>query len=539
MSAQGAFTFVLNGHLPYTRLPGPFGDIGTHEVLAETYIPLLQTLYDLKDAGVSYTLTLSLSPLLLEQLIDPETRTNFDQYLEEKTQAARQDRSQYARDKSGHLYYLSGWYAQWYERLRAAFNDRFHRDLAGAFRRLQDEGHLEIITSAATYAYLPLIQHDSALRGQIKTAVRSYRRIFERQPTGIWLPGAGYRPGLEQILADEGIKVLITEPHLIAGGQPVGVAAGDVIGPYHAIKQIYALPLGQLRPVSPLNIHQPYYIGSTDVAAVVRDDRSTMQVWGALLGYPGDVDYRDFHRIASTSGLNYWRVTGMQVDPHDKDFYHPDWATYKVEQHAEHFAHLVGDMIRQEYQETGQIGLIATVLDVQLIGHWWFEGAAWLGRVLRHLATTAAIELTTVSRFVTDHAPAASVSLTEGSWGVGGDHFVWDNPMTHWLWEIAHQAEARMAALAARFAQPDDDTRAVLNQAARELLLLESSDWALQITTRQDRQHAIQRFYRHLERFDRLAASLENGQPDRALADAFQVVDHVFSDVDYRFFAGS
>jgi 1,4-alpha-glucan branching enzyme len=537
VSAQGAFTFILHGHLPYMRLPGPFGEVTTYEVTSETYVPLLQALYNLKDAGVKFNLTISLTPVTVEQFTDHNDIENFDRYLDEKIAAARHDSHTFSPDDDPHLHYLAGWYANWYTQIKTAYNERFGRNLTQAFRQLQDEGYIEIATSAATHAYLPLLGHESAIRGQIKTAIHSYERAFGRRPTAMWLPAAGYRRGLEALLADEGFKVFFSEPHMIGGGKPIGVAAGDVLGPYNTIKQLYSFGQSEPAPLNTATTRQVYRVSNSNVAVIGRDDRTTMQVWGSRLGYPGDVDYRESQRISSSSGLNYWRVTGERVDPHDKDLYHPDWATYKVDQHAEHFAHLVGDMMRSYQRDTGQFGLIAAIYDVRLFGHWWFEGSRWMEQVLRHLATTPDIELTSASRFIEEHPPQSSIQLAEGSWGVGGGHFIWDNPETRWLWQHIHEAEARMEKLAGQFENASEDERFVLNQAARELMLMQSSDWPVMMMTRRDRRFAIQQFNRHLERFERLAASLEARQPDRELADAFWAVDYVFAELDYRAFA--
>jgi 1,4-alpha-glucan branching enzyme len=85
--------------------------------------------------------------------------------------------------------------------------------------------------------------------------------------------------------------------------------------------------------------------------------------------------------------MQYWRVTGAKTDLADKDYYHPDWASYKIDQHAEHFAHLVGDLLRDYNQQTGDYGFISSNYDTELFGHWWYEGVTWLGQVLRHLAS--------------------------------------------------------------------------------------------------------------------------------------------------------
>ena len=69
-----SFTFVLHSHIPYVRKAGrwPHGEEILHEVMAETYIPLLDALYDLKAEGIEPRLTLGLTPILLEQIADAD-----------------------------------------------------------------------------------------------------------------------------------------------------------------------------------------------------------------------------------------------------------------------------------------------------------------------------------------------------------------------------------------------------------------------------------------------------------------------------------
>ncbi len=564
MPPLGAFTFVLHTHLPYARLAGrwPHGEEWIHEAATETYLPLLQTLYDLKEQGVYFRLTLGITPVLAEQLVDPDVLDHLDQFLNEKIAAATRDKAIFeaADTANPHLLTLATYYQKNFEAIKAAFHNRFNRDIIGAFRRLQDEGLIEIITSAATHAYLPLLSRDSSINAQIKTAIQSYERLFGRKPSAIWLPECAYRPafvaedghthaGLETFLEQNGLRLFFSETNAITGGQPVGVAAGDVIGPYGYIKRRYVIPSSPTLqiPERPATTFKPYYVSETvagisaeqhsGVAVIGRNNQTGMQVWSAENGYPGDFDYREFHKKAGTSGMQYWRVTGAKIDLADKDYYYPDWASYKVDQHAEHFAHLVGDLLRQYNQQTGDYGLMASNYDTELFGHWWYEGVTWLGQVLRYLATIHDVELTTASEFIQRHPPQDVLHIPESSWGTNGTHFTWDNIETHWMWQPIHQAEVRMENLVARFPQPDDDQRVLLNQIARELLLLQSSDWPFLITTGQAREYAIQRFNGHLERFNKLIASLDTGTPDRSLAEEYYELDKLFPEIDYRWFA--
>ncbi|NJL57277.1 hypothetical protein HC928_20645 [bacterium] len=427
--ALGAFTFVLHSHLPYARLAGrwPHGEAWIHETACDTLIPLLQTLYDLKEDAVEYRLTLSLSPVLLEQLTDPVVLEHFEQYLDDKLAAAERDVQHFTLEgetlatsaADPHLHYMASWYRDWYASINRAYIKRFKRDIVGAFKRLQDSGHVEIITSAATHAYLPLLGEDASIRAQLKAAVASYERCFGRKPAGIWLPECGYRPGLERFLAEAGLKVFFSETHAVTGGQPVGVAAGDVLGLYGRIKRHYVIPESSARhtPRRATTTYKAYRVSGEDIAVMGRDNRTVQQVWSIDWGYPGDFDYREFNKKAGTSGLHYWRVTGAKTDLAHKDYYHPEWAAYKVDQHAEHFAHLVGDLLRDYHNDSGEFGLIASTYDTAIFGQLWFEGLNWLGKVLRHLAQNPDVELTTASAFLQSHTPQESLDLPESVLG--------------------------------------------------------------------------------------------------------------------------
>ncbi len=564
MTTVGAFQFVLHSHIPYARKAGrwPHGEEWLHEAASETYIPLLRMLYELREEGVPYRLAIGITPVLAEQLADADVQEHFETYLAQRITAAEHDVAHFssAEDTADpHLHYLAGWYRDWYCGVRDAFIGQFSRDILGAFRLLQDEGFVEILTSAATHAYLPLLANDSSIRAQLRLGINSYQRHFGRLPRGIWLPECAYRPayyegdtlrpGIEQFLADAGLQFTFGETHAITGGRPVGIAAGDVLGPYGEITRRYAVPIEEKTPSRPATTFQPYRLfdstrsdgdgeGSlTDVSVFGRNDRTGIQVWGADWGYPGDYDYREFHKRAGTSGLQFWRVTNSNADLARKEYYQPEWAAMKCQLHAEHFIQLVYATLR-EYQQTnnGAQGLISSNYDAELFGHWWFEGVDWLGKVLRGLAEHEEIQLTSPGAYLDQCPPTHGIRLPESSWGAGGRHFTWNNGDNRWMWRPIHELEGRMSAVAAQYKRPDADATATLQQAARELLLCQSSDWPFLVSTGQARNYAIQRFSQHAERCNRLLSSLEKGTPDRALADEYWELDKIFPQLDYRLF---
>jgi 1,4-alpha-glucan branching enzyme len=217
MAPIGAFTFVLHAHIPYCRRAGrwPHGEEWLHEAIAETYLPLLDALYDLHEEGVPARLTLSLTPVLAEQLADPLIQEHFIEYAQDRRSRAEQDVARFEAEGNPHLRELARFYVDYYDRRLRSFIHRYGRDLIGAFRRLQEAGVIELITSAATHGYLPLLSRDSSIRGQLRAGIWTYRRFFGRDPFSIWLPECAYRPayrlpdgtirpGLEYFLAREG-----------------------------------------------------------------------------------------------------------------------------------------------------------------------------------------------------------------------------------------------------------------------------------------------------------------------------------------------
>ncbi len=117
---------------------------------------------------------------------------------------------------------LAGQWQRFYESRLVDFTDVYRQDLPGAFRQFQEEGQIEIMVSAATHAYLPLLGLDSSIDAQIGQGVATYRKHFLREPAGMWLPECAYRPesippggcarrGLEAFLAAHHLKYFFVD----------------------------------------------------------------------------------------------------------------------------------------------------------------------------------------------------------------------------------------------------------------------------------------------------------------------------------------
>src|SRR5207247_1454819 len=279
---------------------------------------------------------------------------------------------------------------------------------------------------------------------------------------------------------------------------------------------MYEYRLGQrrldaARDGTGLSPHERYTVsaaGRRKVAILARDPRSSVQVWSADYGYPGDGAYLEFHRKHGMDGLRYWRVTDRRLALPEKVLYDPNAARERAEAHADHFASLVIETLREHREATGRTGVVVAPFDTELFGHWWFEGPWWLEAVLRKLE--GQVDVVTASDFLAAHPPRSTIRLPEGSWGQGGHHWVWLNDGTRWIWEDVYRAEdAFLDVLRATRSRKDPTVRRIVAQLARELLLLESSDWPFLVTTVAAKDYAEARVKEHIGAFDRLRAMME------------------------------
>ncbi len=524
--SQAALVFVLHGHLPYARRQGqwPHGEEWIHEAASTTYIPLLIALTDMAERGVPFRLTIGLTPILMEQLSDAAVIANLETYLLDRLRRAESDRIRFAHEGFAREARVAMMYAEHFDRALEAFQTRFNRNIVAGFAALQRSGHVELMVSAATHGYLPLLGRASSIAAQLQIGIDTYERHVGTKPTSIWLPECAYRPaqgglpGIETFLAAQGLNLFFTEAESL---EEAPLARGDAGRP---------------------TTFRPYHIASSRVSVVGRNARVREQVWSRYEGYPGDRDYREFHRKDAESGLWYWRITGEGVDLGEKDLYEPAWAATKVEAHAHHFVSVVEDEAAKWGATSAIPGLISAAYDAELFGHWWFEGVQWLARVLELAASGNHPTITTATAggYVSTYPATEAITLPPSSWGRYRTDYTWNNAKTAWMWPVVHERERRMEMLVARYPRARGSLRATLAQAGRELLLLESSDWPFLVTTGQADEYATRRFNAHVKRFDRLTTLLDAGTANTSagkhLRTRIEQLDNPFPRLDYHVF---
>ncbi len=524
---KGYVAFVLHAHLPYVRHPeneNMLEERWLFEAISEAYIPLLSAFESLKAENIRYRLTMSITPTLLAMLSDELLQKRYIRYVNKLIELSGKELER-TKDQPD-FRPLARMYHSKYKNDLYVFREKYGCDLVTAFKELQDSGSLEIIASAATHGFLPLLNiPEESLRAQIGIGVKSYERHFGKKPKGIWLPECGYIPEVEGALKENGVEYFITESHGL----------------------LYAKP----RPV--FGTYAPV-VTPGGIVAFARDAESSRQVWSSKEGYPGDYDYREFYRDIgydleldyvkdyicpdgkrTDTGIKYYRVTGKTED---KQPYDPEKAKSKAGLHAGNFMFNREKQIEYLSERMDRPPIVVCPYDAELFGHWWYEGPEWIRSLFEKIGTEQEVfELTTLSEYITEY-PVMQVSAPcPSTWGHKGYNEIWLNSSNDWIYRHLHKSAVRMVELANDYPAASGIKAKALNQAARELLLAQSSDWAFIMKTGTMVQYAENRTRDHIGRFTRLYHDIRENCIDEAWLLETENRDKIFPELDYRIYS--
>ena len=239
--------------------------------------------------------------------------------------------------------------------------------------------------------------------------------------------------------------------------------------------------------------------------------------------------------IKSFTGLKYHRITGKGDW---KEPYHPEWARERAAEHAGNFLFNRQRQIEYLSSYMDQPPIVVAPYDAELFGHWWYEGPQWIDFLFRKMAFDQHdVEAITPWEYLNRFGGYDTAQIPECSWGAGGYHEVWLNGSNDWIYPYLHAAAERISRLVQQIPDASGDQRWALDQAARELLLAQSSDWAFIMKTGTSVEYAVRRTKTHLYRFNRLMDMVESENYDLDYLRAVAERDSLFPDMDYRIFS--
>ena len=527
---KGYLALVLHAHLPFIKhpeYPDFLEEDWFYEAMVETYLPLLNVFEKLTAEGVDFRLTMSVTPPLCNMMSDPLLIDRFKHYLNQRVELSGKE---IERTKGTEFEAVAHMYYDKFRRYKDLFENVYHSHILEGFKKFQDMGKLEIITCGATHGYLPLMVHKESVNAQVKVAAADYRLRFGKSPRGIWLGECAYNPGDDKFLRDEGIRFFFLESHGILHGTP--------------------------RPK--YGIYAPVYCPQTGVAAFARDMESAQQVWSADSGYPGDGRYREFYRdlgydldydyikpylhsdgVRRNIGMKYCKITG-KVPLNEKAPYNPQEARDVAAVHAGNF--MFNRQKQIEYLSTlmDRKPLVVSMYDAELYGHWWYEGIDFLEFLFKKIYYNQTdIKLVTPMEYLDMYPVNQTVQPSMSSWGDKGYHDVWLNAGNDWIYRHLIKAAQRMTEMANQYPNADGLLKRALNQLARELLLMQSSDWAFLMTTGTAKEYSTKRTKDHIKRFNELYEQIKHNRIDEGYVYGLENSDSIFQQIDYNVYSSA
>ncbi|WP_195572038.1 1,4-alpha-glucan branching protein domain-containing protein [Paenibacillus sp. 1001270B_150601_E10] len=516
----GYVALILHAHLPYIRHQEQddlMEERWFFEAMTETYLPLLDSFARLTEEQIPYRISISMSPTLLALMEDPLMQERYEQHLVKSLLLAEKELKRTKDDPKLHataLMYHRRWSA-WLE-----LYDKWDRNIIPAFKQLQQEGSIEIMTCSASHAFLPFVKHPALAHAQIEVGCLEYERHFGIRPRGMWLPECAYSDELSAMLTESGIQYIIIDHH--------------------------ALLLASAKAAS---TYTPIQANGASVKAFARDPYSSEQVWSSHEGYPGDPDYREYYRdigydlgwhdqeewayikpfvlsdgTRMNTGLKYYRVTGTGID---KEPYVEEWANNRAVMHARHFLESREKQLQSIQADASAPPIIVCPYDAELFGHWWYEGPYWIESLFRemHLKQQHAdLKFSFISPidYIHAHPTVESADIPTSSWGRGGYGEVWLQERNDWIYRHLHQTEDRLINIfTMAYDGPEWGFHPVKdrigNQAIRELFLAQSSDWAFIIDADTVPSYAMERTKQHILRCHTLLDMLESGVYDEVV----------------------
>ena len=360
---------------------------------------------------------------------------------------------------------------------------------SAALRGFAERGRIELATTAATHAVLPLLASVPAtFAPRSPSGIAEHRRYFGRPTAGFWLPECAYDRGLDGVLADAGVRYFCVDTH--------------------------AIELASSPPVH--GVYAPLFCPS-GVAAFGRDAECAAP--GLELESKGIPAIRlprvlSRHRLrparASTCGRSCRRAASART-PASSTTASPARAITRSRtippgraprpSCTRRTSSRAGARQIDAPARRGWTGRPSSVcpFDAELFGHWWYEGPIWLDYLCRHVAAPGRCSLTTLDEYLDAH-PTHQVAEPDSQL-VGLQGLPRGLALERERLDLRPPARTPPTAwsrCARRHPEARGTTKRALDQAARELLLAQASDWAFIIARGTVVDYAVRRTTEHL-----------------------------------------
>ena len=523
MNNNPVLSFVLHGHAPFVRhpeQPSPSQELWFFESLSETYIPLLEVFDRLDRDHVPFRMAISLSPTLCHMLNDEFLIKRYLEYTDRQIEFGALELDRSAEDPELNLLVR-----HFYDRIvdkRVFFTERYEKNILKGFDYFQRKGRIEILATAATHAFLPFYTaYPEAVQAQFEVAISTYRTNFERYPSGFWLPEMGWNADLDFWLRSYNFSYTMVDSHALS----------------------YARPLAEKGNFFPARTNQGIVIFGRDfyaaeeMAKIVKDPscRFNSRDQGFELPLDMVMPFLDQQGCRTGTAYKYW---AYGQDGLGNALYNSELACRNMQNHARSFLASILAKLKSagEKMEVSPISLCA--FEADYFGRFWHEGPLFIEALFREGVKMAALQFMTPAECLSkiDLADFQTLTPEFSSWGNNGYAETWLDSSNDWMYRHTMRALERMVEIAERFPNNTGLKERALNQAAREILLVLSSDWSKMLYKEECAEYAHNRIEGSLRNFTTIYEALGSNYISTEWLTQLEKRHNVFPNINYRVF---
>jgi 1,4-alpha-glucan branching enzyme len=436
------------------------------ESLSETYFPLLDMMERLDRDRVPFRLGISVSPILCHQLEDRGLFERYLVYLDRQIEFGKTEIQRCGNNRR--LGELAQYYCGRARRRRDAVTGLWEGNILKALDAFQHKGKIEILAASATHAFLPFyVSYPEAVQAQIEVALSSYHRHFGKFPQGFFLSEMGWIGGLGKFLRAYNLGYTIVEAHGLVHGSPPAER-----GSFYPLRSPHGIFV----------LGRDYYAGEElreiSQGPLYRDNR-----WDSGFELPAEMvaSFLGPEGARRPTGYRY-RSRGAEAAASNRGgegIYDPVAAAVQAAADARIFLQRRLSRLRSAGVLMHEAPLSLWVFKAGGLGRSWYEGFDFLEQIFRQGAAQDDVQFMTPAEYLYKQDSSLFQISQPGysSQGFNGYGETWLDVSNDWMYRHVFRALERMIELAERF--PDDSglKERALNQAAREILLVQSSDW--------------------------------------------------------------
>jgi 1,4-alpha-glucan branching enzyme len=526
MEFRYAASLILEAHLPFVRDFRKEDDLFQtaeedrfFEYISETLLPLLEMFDRLEADHQHFRLALAISPILCHLLTDEHLQKKYLSYIDRQIEFGKHEIERTADNEQ--MNKLARDYCASFTDKKTAYIERYEKNLLKAFDFYRRKGRLEILASSATHAFLPFISSNGeSLQAQMEIPAANYRRYFGSCPQGFWLPSLGWIPEIEQYLRDYNFTYTVVESHSLLFGKPT--PEKGTFYPARTPERIFILGRDYYaaREIKKMTGNEPYRDNSRDAGYDLPP-----QLIAPFLNTEGE---------RRRTGYKYWAHSENGNDV----LYNPQAASDRLAEHSRLFLERTIARLEEATMFMEEAPISVCALSADNLGRFWYEGPQFLETVFRMAGGYRDFLFVNPSEYLSkQNLSSLQVVVPEfSSCCANGYAETWLNVSNDWIYRHLSRSMERMTELAERF--PDDTglKERALNQAAREILLAQSSDWPALLYGQDSTEFARSQAENALRNFTTIYEALGSNYISTEWLTTLEKKHNIFPNINYRVF---